>query len=761
MKKSGTKIVSITKILPSYIYSMTIASVLYIIVFLTLYFYLQNTPISISTFWDFHLQHPVLFYIELLPFLVYFFIYYIVTDLSKNIRDIEQEIAWLNSKNRAIFNFVEQLRKGNTEIGFSNEFIQDRVVQSLIALRDEIKQARQEDEKRRREEEQRNWINRGLAEFSNILRENVDDLDKLAEKVTSYLTRYMDAKQAAFFVTREEKGEKYLEMIAFFAYDRKKFPDKKLMWGEGLIGAAAIEKNVVVLNDTTEDFVEVTSGLGGANPRSILISPLIDEEGEVHGVLELASFSRFEQYHVEFIEQISKSIAATLANVKRNLQTQQLLKESQKQAEILAQQEEKMRKSMTELQMLQEEAAKQSEEFISFTNSVNRALLRAEFNRDGFLIYANDKFIKALDYTDYFEIANKHFTTFLHDSEKDLFDQLWDNIINKEEVFDGDLHFISYNGQDRWISSAIIAVKSKEGELLKILFLGLNRTAEKKLVEEQLAVMRFSDNLLVRMTLSLDGRITDVNNNLLTILGLNKEDVLNKEIVELLSIEEAQEFTIAWRSIATGKAHVTTHKFTTGYNTSVWIEAYYFAYIVEGNIESIMMIGVDVSDMVKAQRAVKAKEEEISRKEEEIERLQARFEAAREKLEHRLRIENIGRNLFVNVFEQLNQAVVAIDETEHIVLFNKNAEELWKVKRDVVLGKRLSAILPELPEPIGIDDVEYLLEYFNVSRPLLNTSRLSYIVDKAGNRVNISIYIVKSEFESKALVTAFIQNMES
>ncbi len=760
MKKTGSKVVSITKILPSYIYSLTLASVIYIVVFLTLFFYLQNTPITFRTFWDFHLSHPILFYVELLPFLVYFFVYYIVNQLSKNIQDVEREIGWLNFKNRAIYNFVEQLRRGNTEIGFDNEFMQDRVVQSLIALRDEIKHTRLEDEKRRKEEEQRNWINQGLAEFSSILRENVDDLTKLAEKVTSYLTRYMDAKQATFFVTREEKGDKFLDMIAFFAYDRKKFPDKRILWGEGLIGAAAIEKSIMVLNETTDNFVEVTSGLGGANPKAILISPLIDEDGEVHGVLELASFSPFEQYHVEFIEQISKSIASTLANVKRNMRTQELLKESQKQAEILAQQEEKMRRSMEELKLLQQESAKQSEEFISFTDSVNRAFLRAEFNRDGFLIYANDNFIQALDYSDYFEIANKHFTIFLHDSEKDLFDTLWDSIISKDEVYDREMHFISYAGQDKWISAALVAVRNKAGQLQKILFLGLDRTDEKKLLEEQLSLLQFTDNLIVRATLDLDGKIVDVNNNMLTVLGINKDEFVGKEITEFFSIEEAQEFRIVWRSIVAGKAHVTTHKFTTGYNTEVWIESYYFAYIVENNIQSIMLLGIDVSDKVKTQQALKKQEAQFKAKDEEIESLQAKFNDEKQKLEEQLKAEKTYRNLFFNVFDGLDQAVVAIDETEHIVMFTKAAEELWKIKRDVVIGKRLSAILPELPEPIGMDDVQYLLDYFNVSEPLLSTSRVSYIVDKAGNRVNIGIYIVRAEYEGKSLIVAFIKSME-
>ncbi len=760
MKKTDAKVLSISKIFPSYTGLITIAAVLYVFLFIFLYFYLLKTPITFGTFWDFHLRHPVLFYVEILPFLVYFFTVYVINDFTRQVRDIEEDVIWLNAKNRAIYNFVEQLRRGNTEVNFSNEFLQDRVIQSLVLLRDEIKRSRIEEEKRRKEEQQRNWINKGLAEFSTILRENVDDLNKLAEKVTSYLTKYMDAKQAAFFIVTEEKGDKFLDMIAFFAYDRKKFPDKRLIWGEGLIGAAAIEKNILVLNDTTENFVEVTSGLGGANPRAILISPLIDDDEVVHGVLELASFNKFEQYHVEFIEQVSKSIASTIANIKRNLQTQQLLKESQEQAEILAKQEERMRRNMEELQALQQEAAKQSEEFISFTNSVNKAFLRAEFSNDGFLIYANENFVNALGYRDYFEIANKHFTVFLIETERESFDTLWQDIVENGNVVDRDMHFVTYDGKDRWISSALMPVKTKQGELVKILFLGLDRTQEKEFINEQLAAMHFADNVIMRLGLDLNGNIIEVNKNFLALLGYKQEEIVDKPFTDLFSVEEAQEFGLIWRNISSGKAHIATHKIITSYKTHIWLEAYYFAYIVENSIQKIIVIGLDVSDRVKAQEALRQKEEEIRTKDELFEQQTAKFNEEKSKLESKLQSEQTLRFLYTGLFDQLDQAVVIIDDTEHIVLFNRYAEELWKVKRDVVLGKRLSALLPELPEDVGLDDVNYLLEYFNATKPLLNTSRLSYIIDKAGNRVNVGIYIVRSEYSGKALIAAFVKNME-
>jgi isopenicillin N synthase-like dioxygenase len=176
---------------------------------------LDNQVITIPNLLEIHLQHPILFFVELIPIFVFFALNQLVNVISRKVFDIEQELALLNTKNRVIYNFIEQLRQGNTDVSFGSEFMQDRLMQALIKLRDELKKSREEEEQRKREDQQRHWINEGLAKFSAILREYVDDLQKLAEEITSNLTRYLDAKQAAFFLVKEEGGERFLDMIAF------------------------------------------------------------------------------------------------------------------------------------------------------------------------------------------------------------------------------------------------------------------------------------------------------------------------------------------------------------------------------------------------------------------------------------------------------------------------------------------------------------------------------------------------------------------
>jgi PAS domain S-box-containing protein len=83
---------------------------------------------------------------------------------------------------------------------------------------------------------------------------------------------------------------------------------------------------------------------------------------------------------------------------------------------------------MEELQATQEEAARQSEKFVSFTNSVNHTLIRAEYLTDGTLIYANTKFLNKLGYSSNLEVEGKHISMFINKKDREWFEPLWDEL---------------------------------------------------------------------------------------------------------------------------------------------------------------------------------------------------------------------------------------------------------------------------------------------------------------------------------------------
>ena len=152
----------------------------------------------------------------------------------------------------------------------------------------------------------------------------------------------------------EENQEKYLKLVAAYAFDREKYLKKQINIGEGLAGTVALEKKTIFLKDIPDDYMSITSGMGGAKPRSLMIVPLIFNE-EVTGVLELASFDEFQPHEIEFVENIAESTALTLNSVRLNVYTKVLLEESNERAEELAAQEEEMRQNLEELKATQEE----------------------------------------------------------------------------------------------------------------------------------------------------------------------------------------------------------------------------------------------------------------------------------------------------------------------------------------------------------------------------------------------------------------------
>lgn len=235
----------------------------------------------------------------------------------------------------------------------NNEHEKDK--KALDTYISEIQKAQEEDKKRA-------WASDGMAKFVEILRANNNDMKILAEKIVSTLVKYINANQGFLFVLNDnEEKNPFLELTAAYAYDRKKFVEKNIPLGDGLIGQAFLEKDVIFLTKVPQNYVNITSGLGEATPSCVLIVPLVINE-EVFGVLELASFKKFEQFEIDFLKKLGENIAGTIANVKVNERTQRLLEDAQISQEQLRAQEEEMRQNMEELQATQEELARKSAE---------------------------------------------------------------------------------------------------------------------------------------------------------------------------------------------------------------------------------------------------------------------------------------------------------------------------------------------------------------------------------------------------------------
>ena len=269
----------------------------------------------------------------------------------------------------SVKNFTQEVGKGNLELDFKALSEEDELGTSLIEMRENLVGARIEDDKRKKEDKQRSWATHGLAKFGEILRKDSDNIESLTYSIISNLVKYLDANQGGFFLlnsTSEENSlpnDKVFKLESSYAYNRKKFLEKEILWGEGLIGRCAMERQTIFLTDIPENYITITSGLGDENPTSLLIVPLILNE-EIFGVIEIASFNIFEKYQINFVERVAETIASSISSVQINNKTKFLLEQSQQQTEEMKAQEEEMRQNLEEMQATQEEMER------SKTNSV-------------------------------------------------------------------------------------------------------------------------------------------------------------------------------------------------------------------------------------------------------------------------------------------------------------------------------------------------------------------------------------------------------
>ncbi|WP_020528502.1 GAF domain-containing protein [Flexithrix dorotheae] len=278
----------------------------------------------------------------------------------KNINGKQVILTLIDSLKHAS-EFISEISKGNYEVdwkGINSENEknnQENLAGELIHMREQMKKVKDREQKR-------NWVNIGLAKFSELLRFQEESIEKNLDIILPELVKYVGANQGGFFVLSNQKKEvDELELKACYAYNKKKFINNKVQSGEGLVGQVFLEKEKVVLTDVPEDYISITSGLGEATPECLIILPLLSNE-EVIGVLELASFQPFEDYQIEFIEKLTESIASALYSLRINDTTKQLLQETQTQSEMLRSQEEELRQNQEELLASQEELIRKNAE---------------------------------------------------------------------------------------------------------------------------------------------------------------------------------------------------------------------------------------------------------------------------------------------------------------------------------------------------------------------------------------------------------------
>ena len=347
------------------------------------------------------------------------------------VEDISQSINTLLDGLAKTAHFAREIGKGNLNQSYTKLSNDDVLGESLLGMRESLIKAKEQENLRKIEDEKISWATAGVAHFAEILRRNTDNMDEFSFQVISHLVKYVGANLGAIFLYNDDNiKDPHFELAASYAYERRKYKEKRIELGEGLVGRCAQEMETIFMTEIPADYIKVGSGLGYDTPTCLLLVPLKLNE-KVYGVIELASLEVFGKHIVSFVEKIGESIAATISTVKINIKTVKLLDESRMKSEELASQEEEMRQNMEELQATQEESARKSAETDSLINALNASSYVIEYDPKGKVISVNDEYLKLTNQSADQLIGTHHADNILMD-EKQLteYNQFWSDLSN-------------------------------------------------------------------------------------------------------------------------------------------------------------------------------------------------------------------------------------------------------------------------------------------------------------------------------------------
>ncbi|MBI4820977.1 MAG: HAMP domain-containing protein [Deltaproteobacteria bacterium] len=260
-------------------------------------------------------------------------------DLTDN---VNQLAANLTTQVRAIADVATAVTEGDL-----TRSIKVEARGEVAALKDNINEMIRNLKDTTLKNSEQDWLKTNLAKFSRMLQGQKDMLT-VGRLILSELAPVVTAQNAVFYRIEVKKDEEQrLTLLASYAFNEQRPTSYRL--GQGLVGQCAVEKEKILLSNVPHDYIRISSGLGESTPKNVIVLPVLFE-GQVKGVIELASFERFSPTHEVFLGQLMESIGIVMNTIEANTRTEDLLKQSQSLARELQSQQLELQKTNKELQ---------------------------------------------------------------------------------------------------------------------------------------------------------------------------------------------------------------------------------------------------------------------------------------------------------------------------------------------------------------------------------------------------------------------------
>ncbi len=214
------------------------------------------------------------------------------------------------------------------------------------------------------------WVKTHIADIASKLQQ-VRSFTDMSQLFLSSVGPLVNLGHGVFYIYEAE--QRRLRLLGSYAYRERKHMDQYFAVGQGLVGQCALELEPIILTDPPGDYIRIGSSLGEAAPRAIAVHPVMRND-RLLGVVELATYARFDTRQSALLDGLMPILAMNMEILERSVKAEQLLKETQRQAESMERQAAHLEEQTVELEA-QQKSLKETTASLAILEERSRLIL--------------------------------------------------------------------------------------------------------------------------------------------------------------------------------------------------------------------------------------------------------------------------------------------------------------------------------------------------------------------------------------------------
>ena len=199
------------------------------------------------------------------------------------------------------------------------------------------------------------WLQSGLNQLNEQMMGD-KTVEVLSREVTDMLAGYTESEVGSLYLLQ---GERLYAFSGYATDPQKTRPEIAL--NDGLLGQAVASRKVLQLRDIPESNITISYATGEIRPHHVVAIPIMDGL-IVKGAMEFGTLSHFSERQIDFFRNAAANIGIAISTAQNRKRLQELLNETQAQAEELKTQQTELENVNSELEAQAEKLQASEEE---------------------------------------------------------------------------------------------------------------------------------------------------------------------------------------------------------------------------------------------------------------------------------------------------------------------------------------------------------------------------------------------------------------